>query len=162
VKKIFYLGVLLFGLASSASAQGIPKELWGTWTIRRVIPATTVSCWNEKQAKKIVGTELEYSADLFRWDKIVTNKPTAEVTTLTAEEFAKSNSGMGADSSQVTFEQIGIAAKQATQVVIAHPKSDVTGTTIEIPGDAVLIKDQNTIIFSVCNVYFEAARKSKS
>jgi hypothetical protein len=159
VKKIFYLGILLLGLVNLVSAQGVPKELWGTWTVRRVVPATAVSCWNEKQAKKLVGTELEYSADLFRWDKIVTNHPTAEVTTVSAEQFAKDNSGMGANSSQVTFEQIGIAAKEATQVLIAHPRANVTGTTIEIPGDAVLIKDQNTVIFSVCNVYFEAVRK---
>jgi hypothetical protein len=27
-----------------------------------------------------------------------------------------------------------------------------------IPGDVVLLKDGNTIIFSLCNVYFEAER----
>jgi hypothetical protein len=44
------------------------------------------------------------------------------------------------------------------QISIEHPPASITGGTVEIPGDVALVKDQNTIIFSACNVYFEAKR----
>ena len=38
MKKILYLVILVLGLGRTAVAQTIPKELWGTWTIRREVP----------------------------------------------------------------------------------------------------------------------------
>jgi hypothetical protein len=52
---------------------------------------------------------------------------------------------------------LGIVTKQATEISIQHEPTNITGTTIEMPGDRV-IKDANTIIFSACNIYFEAKR----
>jgi hypothetical protein len=43
-------------------------------------------------------------------------------------------------------------------VTIHHPDAAITGATTEIPGDEVLLKSTNQIIFAVCNVYFEATR----
>src|SRR5262249_27890669 len=114
--------------------------------------------WDKAKADSLLGTEIEYSAESFRWKDVVIDHPVAETKLITAKEFHDDNSGQGAKSSQVTFHRLGITAEQATQVSIEHPAADITGETIEIPGDSVLIKDQNTIIFSVCNVYFEARR----
>jgi hypothetical protein len=159
MKKMLYLMILVLGLVRTISAQIIPKELWGTWTIRREVPTTTISCWGEKEAKKLIGTEIEYSAQLFRWDKVTVNNPTAEKTTISAQQFHDENSGGGANDSQVTFQQLGIKEGKVVQVVIRHPPASITGATIEIPGDSVLLKDKDTITFSVCNVYFEAHRR---
>ena len=60
--------------------------------------------------------------------------------------------------SQVTFRQLGIKAPTAMEIEIRHPEAHITGATIEIPGDVILVKNKNTIIFSVCNLYFEAKR----
>jgi hypothetical protein len=159
MKKLLYLLILSLGLVNTVHAQTIPKELWGTWIVRREVPTTTISCWGSKEAKKLIGTELEYSAQLFRWDKVATNNPTAETMTTTAQRFHDENSGGGAKDSQVTFLQLGIKEEKVDQIVIQHPAANVTRGTIEIPGDRVLIKNKNTIIFSVCNVYFEAKRR---
>jgi hypothetical protein len=75
---------------------------------------------------------------------------------VTAEHFHDENSGHGADSSQVTFQELGIERAATTEVIIKHPDANLSGATTEIPGDDVLIKDRSTIVFSVCNVYFEA------
>jgi hypothetical protein len=160
MKRILFLLIVFFGLARPAPAQTIPKELWGTWVVYREVPTTTISCWGDKESKKLVGTEIEYSAQVFRWNKIVTKNPTAETTTLTAERFHDENSGGGANSSQVTFAQLGIKEEKTVQVVIRHPPASIAGATNEIPGDTVLVKDKDTIIFSVCNVYFEAKRRA--
>ncbi len=86
--------------------------------------------------------------------------PTANVSVVTAKQFHDDNSGQGANSSQVTFGQLGIKAATANQVAINHPgtTSELPVEPSEIPGDVVLLKSHNTIVFSVCNVYFEAKR----
>jgi hypothetical protein len=75
---------------------------------------------------------------------------------VSAKQFHDEHSGQGGNSSEVTFSQLGITTAEATLVKIPHPPANVTRATTEIPGDVVLIKDANTIIFSVCNVYFVA------
>jgi hypothetical protein len=159
MKKMLYLLIVFLGLAQIVAAQTIPKELWGKWVVSRVLPTNTISCWGNKEARKLIGTELEYSANLFRWAKVIINNPTPETATITAEQFHDENSGGSANGSQVTFSQLGIKGQSAVQVVIRHSPADISGATIEIPGDNVLIKDKDTIIFSVCNVYFQAKRR---
>ncbi len=149
MKKMLYMMVMVLGLLGTTSAQTISKELWGKWIVRREVPTTTISCWGEEEAKTLIGTEIEYSAVLFRWQKVVKKDPIAETTTVGAEQFHDENSGKGTNSSQVTFRQLGIKADKVTQVVIQHPAASISGATVEIPGDGVLIKGKNTIIFSL-------------
>jgi hypothetical protein len=162
MRKTLYLLALRFSLLRAISAQTIPKELWGTWVVRREVPTTTISCWGEKEAKTLIGTKIEYSATLFRWNKIARKKPNAETTTITADQFHDQNSGRGSTGSQVNLQQLGIKTDKVTQVMVSHPDANITGATNEIPGDSVLIKDKNTIIFSVCQVYFEAKRSAST
>jgi hypothetical protein len=146
--------------AVTTPAHMIPQQLWGKWVVTREIPTTTISCWGSAEAKTLLGTEIEYSKALFRWKNVVTEHPVAESTVVSAEQFYDDNSGQGSNSSQVAFRQLGIKASKATQILIHHPPAAITGNTIEIPGDEVLLESKNTIIFSACNVYFEAKRVS--
>jgi hypothetical protein len=149
---------LLIGLAASLMAQEIPRRLRGTWIVKHEIPTRTICCWGEAEAHRLIGTEIEYTADSFRWKNTITRHPTVQVVNLSAEQFHDENSG-GANDSQVDFRQLGIRAPQATQITLGHEPAELTGATTEIPGDVVLIKGPNTIVFSVCNVYFEAQRR---
>ena len=158
--RMLYTIFIFAAFATAAMAQTIPSELWGRWVIRRELPTSTITCWGETEAREIIGTEIEYSADSFRWKDKTTKHPTADVSVVTAKQFHDENSGGGANSSQVSFGQLGIKAAAAKQVTINHPgtTSELPGEPSEIPGDVVLLKNQNTIVFSVCNVYFEAKR----
>lgn len=160
MKKIVLVLMVCLAFGKAAPSQTIPKELWGTWVVRRMLPTSTISCWGEKEAKKIIGTEIEYSTQRFRWKRAITKNPDVETKTVTAQQFHDGNSGSGVNSSQVTFAQLGIKEESAVQVTIRHPSATITEATGEIPGDNVLLKDKNTIIFSVCNVYFEAERRT--
>jgi hypothetical protein len=160
MKKVVFLLMVCLACAKAAPSQTIPKELWGTWVVRREVPTHTISCWGEKEAKKIIGTEIEYSAQRFRWKRVVTKNPDVETKTVIAQQFHDGNSGGGANSSQITFAQLGIKAERVVQITIRHPSATITEATGEIPGDNVLLKDKSTIIFSVCNVYFEAERRT--
>jgi hypothetical protein len=160
--KGLYVSILFFSLSWTAHAQPIPSIVWGKWIVKRVLPTRAISCWGKKEAGGVIGTELEYSPEAFRWHQTVTKNPVTEATTIAAQQFHDEHSGGGAYDSQVTFEQLGIRKPQVVQILIHHPPASITGGTIDIPGDSILVKDQNTIIFSVCNVYFEARRRVSS
>ncbi len=143
---------------TSVAAQNIPKSLLGSWTIKRELPASTISCWGQDQADKLIGTEIEYSADTLRWKDQGAVTPEVEVKTVTADQFMAENSG---SQSYVDFKVLGIQANQTTEISLNHPNSKEWEGTTEIPGDNVLIKNPDIIVFSVCNVYFEAERKRR-
>jgi hypothetical protein len=140
----------------------MPQEIWGTWIVRRELPTRTISCWGESDAKKIIGSQIEYSEKVFRWNKLTVKNPTVETRTVTAEQFRQANSSPSSNGSQVNFRQLGIVAKQITEISIDHEPANLSRATTEIPGDDVLVKDPNTIIFSVCSVYFEAKKTHAS
>ncbi len=158
IKIISCFIISLLNAATITSAQGIPKELWGKWVVRRELPTTTISCWGEQEARKIIGTEIEYSDKIFRWNSRVTSNPVAESKIITAQQFHDENSGGSANSSQVDFRQLGINQARTTEIKIHHADALLSATTNEIPGDDILVKDTHTIVFSVCNTFFVANR----
>jgi len=74
-----------------------------------------------------------------------------KVRTVTADKFRGENSSPSVNGSQIDFQPIGIKAVRTTQVTIQHPDADITRTTVEFPGDEVLFKTPNRIVFSLCN-----------
>jgi hypothetical protein len=160
--RSFLFLALLFSCIGFSAGQDIPAQLQGKWIIKRILPTSTISCWSYKEARRIVGTEIEYTANSFRWKDKITSNPVVTVTTLDAERLHDENSGGGANDSQVSFRELGIGSATLTEVRFSHRDASITGATIEVPGDRVLLKAENTLILSVCNVYFEARRKSVS
>lgn len=149
-------------MALSSTTGDVPDEIRGTWTVTRVIPTATITCWGKRESRKLIGTQIVYTAHGFRWQNIRTDA--SEVTTdrLTAQQFHDENSGGGAADSQVSLEALGITTPDVTQMSFSHPDATVTDATTEIPGDRILVKNQQTIVFSVCNVWFEGKRKATS
>ena len=84
--------------------------------------------------------------------------PDIEVRVVSAEQFERENSSPSVNGSQVSFRQLGIKATRVKRMSIRHQPAEITKATGEIPGDEVLLKNDHTIVFSVCNVYFEAKR----
>lgn len=156
MRHLFCSLVLLAG--SVATAQNIPQELIGKWVIQRELPARTISCWGEKEAKAIIGSQIEYTANSFRWKRVVVEHPMVKIRVVSAEQFESENSSPSVNGSQVSFRQLGINAPETKEISIDHPPAEITKATTEIPGDLLLPKNRNTIVFSVCNVYFEAKR----
>lgn len=136
--------VLLFTSIAGVTAQSIPKVLRGRWRVQQMLPADTVTCWDSKEAGQLIGTEIEYTADSFNWKDKLVSHPSVKITEVTAEEFQKEFSGSG---SLVDFGRLGIRASKVTKVTIGHPAAHITGGSIEIPGDEVLIKDRSAIVF---------------
>jgi len=103
----------------------------------------------------LIGTEIRYEAHAFRWEQQRFESPDVIVEQLTGEEFHDQNSGGGAADSQVTLRELGIVTPEVTQISLSHPDTNGEATN-EIPGDRVFIKARNVVVFSVCNVWFEA------
>lgn len=156
-----HLFCLLVLLASVMATAQIPEELVGKWVIQREVPTQTISCWGEQDAKEIIGSEIEYTPDSFRWKNTVVNNPIVNVRVVTADLFERENSSPSVNGCQVSFRQLEIDKPNAKQVSIEHSPAEITKGTTEIPGDEVLVKDRKTIVFSVCNLYFEAKRLAR-
>jgi Lysozyme inhibitor LprI len=146
---------------SSETPPGeIPQELVGKWIIRRVLPTDTIACLDSKKAQILVGTEIEYRTDSFRWKTTTVRSSGSSTNMLGAQEFAQGNSGSG---SHVDFSQLGIAASAVKQITVNHPAVKIAelsqnGSEI-MPGESVLVEGPNTVIVDVCNTYFEARRE---
>ena len=154
-------GILLFSSVANG-AYGIPAQLQGKWRIKRIIPTRTITCWDDRQARSILSTEIEYSPTIFRWENHAVTNPSSASRTLSESEFHDKYYG-GPNDSQVDFKQLGIRSPTITILSIEHPDANITGGgTVEIPGDTVLLESRNRIILSVCNVYFEADRLTTS
>lgn len=160
--RIFTVSLVLLAFASVLVGQGIPQDLRGAWVVSRVIPTRTISCWGQKEANRLIGTVIEYRSDSFRWKNLVTAHPSVTTSIMDADQFEREYSGGGAADSRVTFGELGIQAQQATIIQLGHAAANITGASIEIPGDWALIKGGNAIVIAVCNVYFEAHRQRYS
>ena len=138
----------------------IPQELLGKWIIRKVLPTNTAGCLDSKQAQTLVGTEIEYRTDSFRWKNTTVRSSGTSTKLIGAQDFAQTNSGSG---SHVDFNQLGIPVSAVQQIIISHP--DVTIPELSqsgssaVPGESVLVEAPNTVILEICSTYFEARRK---
>lgn len=158
-----YLLLCILGLLQGQEAEkrhSMPETIVGTWIVSREIPTKTASCWSKEDTRKLLRTELQYSDKVFRWDKTTIENPMVEVRTVTAQEFHDENSGAGPHGAEITLQELGINSDSVTEIAIKHSPGHVFTETSEVPGDDVIVKDPATIVFSVCNVYFEAKRVS--
>ena len=154
----------VLGLLQSEKAerrQPMPETIVGTWSVSREIPTKTISCWGKEDARKVIRTELQYSDKSFRWDKTTIENPVVEIRTVTAQEFHDENSGAGPHGAEISLQELGINSDLVTEIAIKHSPGHLFTETTEIPGDDVIVKDAGTIVFAVCNVYFEAKRIHK-
>jgi hypothetical protein len=155
------LGIFAANSQGSNSVKSVPGQLSGRWIVKEIVPTTTISCWPQSAVDEFIGTELQYSRDAFKWKDVATKNPRIENSVLKAEQFHDLFSGGNASGSQVNFKQLGISQESIVMIEILHPPAEITGCTVEIPGDTVFLKDANTIIVYVGGYFFEAKRVDK-
>jgi hypothetical protein len=145
--------------AHADSSGQIPAELIGKWRVVRELPTNGVTCWDEKQAQALIGTEIEYGKDSLQWGKIQVKAQNVQLTTFDAEQFFREYSGSGGG---IRFGDLGITTQTVRLVKLQHLNvswKDHGGQEhYEIPGDWALLKASNRIVLSVCNVCYEAKR----
>lgn len=146
--------------AADGDVGTIPKQLLGNWRVSKVVPTQTVGCWDQQQAQNMIGGKINYKADGFSWNGTALKSQGATLSTVEAQEFVEDNSG---SSSYIDFPMLGISTPSVQRVAIQHPDATIKGITDQgiegVPGDNVLMKDHNTLILSLCNVWFEVQRE---
>lgn len=146
--------------AAPADLSPIPKDLLGNWRVSKIVPTQTAGCWDQQQAQSLIGGTINYSADGLSWNGTVLRSEGAAISTVNAQEFVKDNSG---SSSYLDFATLGLSTPSVLRVAFQHPDAFIKGITDQgsdgVPGDNVLIKDHNTLILSLCNVWFEVQRE---
>jgi len=147
-----------FATSQVPTNSPVPQDLWGKWKVVKEFNTRTISCWGNDQAKKILGTTIEYGPNEITWRTLHAKVDRAAVKAISAEEFSKDNSSTSVSGSQIDFNQLKITAQIVKQVTIHHADAEITGATAEFPGDEVLLKTRDNLVFSLCNLYFEARR----
>jgi hypothetical protein len=141
----------------------VPQELLGRWTVRRYFPIDGVTCWDDRQAKAVVGTVLEYRSDGFSWNGKTMRSLGTTTSTIKAQTFAEDNAG-GSGGGAVSFAKLGIVAPAVTQIDIRHPDAMVynkgSDCCSSVPGETMLKKSPDTLIFSLCGIFYEAVRNT--
>ena len=108
-RKRFRACVLISSLTVSALyAQGVPQELRGRWKITKALPTRAISCWGDKEAKAILGTEIECTSPTFRWNRTTFKnfKVTRRIVTKQQyhEEFRSGQQPLGSDVPTAWFQ----------------------------------------------------------
>ncbi|AWO78856.1 MULTISPECIES: hypothetical protein [Serratia] len=146
--------------AAESDTGPIPKQLLGNWRVSKIVPTQTTGCWDQQQAQSLIGGKISYKADAFSWNDTALKSEGATVSTVEAQEFVEDNAG---SSSYIDFPMLGISTPSVERVAIQHADTVIKGITDQgtdgVPGDNVLVKDANTLILSLCNVWFEAQRE---
>ena len=152
MRTVLHCAIFLAAVGTTVLAQGIPKQILGKWRIVREVPTSTISCWGVTEAKAILQTEIEYTTESFRWKNVVTKDPRVEIAALTAQQFHDENSGGSANSSQVSFRQLGIKAAKAVQIAILHPPAEITGQLQRFPETPSWSKTRtrSSSLFAIC------------
>ena len=159
LRLVWCVGVMLFGLIFAVPAQErLPPEVVGPWRITRVLAGRPSACWTEKQVEPLVGSTLEYGQTAMRWRGGAVRLSGMTTRTVTPEEFARENAAGGVE---LTLPELGIRGRGVLEVDMQHDDADVTGSTTEVPGDAVLMAGPGRIVVSACGVYLEARRAGK-
>jgi hypothetical protein len=122
--------------------------------VRKHIQTEGVTCWDEKQARAIVGTMLDYEPDGFRWNGKYMRNLGTKVHEINANDIALYN--------RVTLSQLGIPSPMVKEIEIQHPDAQVFDKTSDccsaVPGEAVIMKSSSVLIFSLYGVFYEASR----
>jgi hypothetical protein len=136
----------------------IPYKLWGTWTITREIPTRTITCWDDKQAKRLLGTKITYGPHAYQWNQISNNHISASVSLHDADSFWSAYSSPVSDGSQVDFGQLGISTPLIAHISLSGFTDKERSDDDAPPGSNVLLKSPRMIVIEVCSVYFEASK----
>ncbi len=150
-----YLAQALTALTLVAAAQAadrMPATLAGSWRIARILPTKNTACWDEEQAKKLIGSTLTYRTGAMRWQGGEVPLTGIVTRVQTPDTFA------GENANKLQLTDLKILAPTVTEVDLQHEDMDITGSTTEVPGDSVLLAGPNRIVMSACGVYYEATR----
>ncbi len=147
------IAILIAGFCGGVipvGAQSMPPSIAGKWRIVRILPTHNPQCWNEERARTLLGTTLTYRTRMMIWHGGL--EPINEVfsRTLTRRAFQ--------DEYKVDLAELGIAAATVTEFDLQHEDADVTGSTIEVPGDTIVVAGPGKIVVSACGVFYSAVR----
>ena len=137
--------LMAFAGWSKACAQ-MPKELAGCWQTTRALQTSNPQSLSPAEARAFLGRKLRFTPSLARSGDAVLKAPQYYVRQVKASDFA--------DAFTITLKDIGISGDSAVEVDIYREKNQLT----EFPGNLVLLKNKQSILWNWRGVFFEAKR----
>src|SRR5450755_742277 len=111
------LSIYMF-LGTCARPQSMPSSIAGTWRIVKILQTRNVQCWNEVQARSMVGTTLTYQERAMVWHGVVEPISAALSRTLSRRGFLEEY--------KVDLPELGIAADSVEEIDLQHEDADLT------------------------------------
>jgi len=149
VRCVIPLLVAVLALFAIPIAQAqLPKDLAGCWLTTQILRTANVQTMGPAEAHSFIGRKLIFSASTARSGSTVLRSPEYYVRQVKGSDFA--------DAFQIRLEDIGIPTDSATEVDIYREKSQLT----EFPGNLLLLKDKETLVWNWRGTFFEAKRCS--
>jgi len=128
----------------------MPPSILGKWRVVKILPTHNPQCWDQDQAKSMVGTTLTYQDHALIWHGGVERISDALSRRLSRRNFQEEY--------KVDLPELGIDAGSVEEIDLQHEDADVTGSTTEVPGDTVVIVGPGRIVVSACGVFYSAIR----
>jgi hypothetical protein len=138
-------GILFMLAVTPAAFAQMPKELGGCWQTTKALQTSNVQSLSQAEARAFLGRKLIFSPTLARSGDTALQSPQYYVRQVADAEFA--------DAFRITLRDIGITGKSAVEIDIYREKNQLS----EFPGNLVLLKDKQSIIWNWRGVFFEAS-----
>ncbi|MCD3246597.1 hypothetical protein G8S21_11810 [Clostridium botulinum C] len=126
------------------------EEFYGKWIIKNIATYGPVNCYSEKDIKEVLGKEIFYSKDLFKYNNKVFKNIDYSKKTLNEDEFH----GMY----KIPIKKLGINDSKITIITVYKDKEHIQ-LWDDYDISEIIVMDHNTIILSSGGVYFKAVRK---
>lgn len=148
---LLVLSLLLLGAAKPVPPKSPPGWFWGCWTVTKLLPVTDASGLSAKQEDAIIGKQLVFTPTCARSGRTVVKSPAYSTKIVSDRDFFR----LGY---YVELSQIGVHAKQVTEVDVALPSNL---SDLDFPGNNVYLREKD-IVIEVEGDYFVAERAKPS
>ncbi len=144
---LLLLSVLLLGAAKPIPPKSPPSWFWGCWTVTKLLPVTNASGLSPKQEEAIIGKRIVFTPTCARSGRTVVKSPAYSVKVVSDRDFFR----LGY---YVELSQIGVHAKQVTEVQMALPGNL---SDLDFPGNYAYLRARD-IVIAVEGDYFVAEK----
>ncbi|ACT33668.1 hypothetical protein Z959_13125 [Clostridium novyi B str. ATCC 27606] len=135
---------------SNKQSVNFKEEFYGKWIIKNIATYGPVNCYSEKDKKEVLGKEIFYSKDLFKYNNKVFKNIDYSKKTLNEDEFHLMY--------KIPIKKLGINDSKITIITVYKDKEHIQ-LWDDYDISEIVVMDHNTIILSSGGVYFKAVRK---
>jgi hypothetical protein len=149
---LLMLVLLSASVCSGQSEKGNESaKAYGTWVLKSIYPTQNIEGPSPSQQNKLLGTTIVLNANTLKACGQSVPVKTIKVNQVSSTDFL--------DNTRVRFSEVGVKAKNITEIVINHRQSGTCFGAFPLPGQDIYIKGKNEILIYFEGVFYRGLRK---